>query len=314
MGNLILATPNVMGAMMKKDSVQEGLKALFSDARKREAITTSMVSMTQQTPALQECEVGSVYNAALAGASLNLPYNFGYWYAIPFKNNKKARSLGLNEYKEAQFQIGYKGLIQLALRSNAYSKINAVEVKEGELKSIDPFNEIIELKAISDFEKRKQAKTIGYYAFFELKDSGFQKKVFMSIEEMLNHADNYSQAFNLKSYQLLQDGKIPQKDMWKFSSFWYKNFDEMALKTVLKRLISKWGILSIEMQTAITLDQAVVEQNENGLKPNYVDDKKTVDAEFEEKEVSEIATANKSFEEELAKEQEEPKQMKLDEV
>ena len=85
---------------------------------------------------------------------------------------------------------------------------------------------------------------------------------------MLNHADTYSQAFNKEDYERLIAGKIPKKELWKYSSFWYKNFDEMAEKTMVRQLISKWGIMSIEMQTAYEKDMAVIDENGN---PAYVD-------------------------------------------
>ena len=98
--------------------------------------------------------------------------------------------------------------------------------------------------------------TIGYLGYFELLN-GFSKKLYISKEEMERHANTYSKAFNLEDYRKLQAGQIPQKDMWKYSSFWNKNFDTMAFKTVLRQLISKWGIMSIEMQDAYVKDMII---------------------------------------------------------
>jgi len=163
--------------------------------------------------------------------------------------------------KKAQFQLGYKGYIQLAIRSGYYKKMNVISIKEGELIKYDPLAEEIEVKLIEDDEVREETPTIGYYAMFEYQN-GFRKTIYWSKKKMISHADKYSQAFNKDSYQKLQEGKIPQADLWKYSSFWYKDFDGMAWKTMLRQLISKWGIMSVEMQEAYTKDMATI--NENG--------------------------------------------------
>ena len=113
---------------------------------------------------------------------------------------------------------------------------------------------------IEDDETREETSTIGYYAMFEYQN-GFRKTLYWSKKKMLAHANKYSQAFNLEAYKNLQDGKIPQSDLWKYSSFWYKDFDGMAYKTMLRQLISKWGIMSIEMQEAYTKDMATIKEN-----------------------------------------------------
>ena len=149
-----------------------------------------------------------------------------------------------------------KGYIQLAIRSGQYRKINVLPIKEGELVSFDPMTEEIEVNLIEDDELREKTPTAGYYAMFEYVN-GFRKAIYWSYKKMLNHADQYSKAFSKKAYQDLKDNKIPQSDLWKYSSFWYKNFDDMACKTMLRQLISKWGIMSIEMQKALEYDQGV---------------------------------------------------------
>ena len=115
--------------------------------------------------------------------------------------------------------------------------------------------------------------------YFELLN-GFRKTLYMSKEEMLNHADTYSKAFNKKDYERLQAGQIPEKDLWKYSSFWYKNFDTMAFKTLLRQLISKWGIMSIELQDAFAKDMAVIRDDGN---IDYVDndDEETIISDVE---------------------------------
>lgn len=169
----------------------------------------------------------------------------------------------------AQFQLGYKGYIQLAIRSGYYKKINVLAIKDGELVRYDPLNEEIEVNIIEDDEAREQAKTIGYYAMFEYQN-GFKKAIYWTKKKMLAHADKYSQAFSVNattgkypkvSFEDFENGKVAESDMWKYSSFWYKDFDGMAYKTMLRQLISKWGIMSIEMQEAYSKDMAEIKED-----------------------------------------------------
>lgn len=157
--------------------------------------------------------------------------------------------------KVAQFQLGYKGYIQLAIRSGQYKKLNVLAIKEGELIRYDPLNEEIEVRLIDNELEREQAKTIGYYAMFEY-TNGFRKTMYWSKEKMEAHALKYSKGYQAK----------------KGYTFWEKDFDAMAYKTMLRQLISKWGIMSIEMQTAMDGDMAVI--NEDGTK-EYVDNDDT---------------------------------------
>ena len=154
--------------------------------------------------------------------------------------------------KKAQFQIGYKGYIQLAIRSGLYKDINVIEVKEGELGNYDPLNGQT-FNWINDYYKRQEAKTIGYVGQLEL-TNGFKKQIYFTFEAMLDHADKYSQAFSKDTYLQVLNGTY-RGEAWKLSSFWYKAFDEMAKKTVLRQLLSKWGIMSVELQEAYIKDQ-----------------------------------------------------------
>lgn len=181
---------------------------------------------------------------------------------VPFNTKVGTDKNGQSVYvKKAQFQLGYKGYIQLALRSGYYKDIDVFEVREGEYLGRDKTTGKYKFEFMEDDDIREEKKVIGYMAYFEYLN-GFTKTLYWSKEKMLNHADKYSMAFNKESYQKILDGKVPQKDMWKYSSFWYKDFDGMAFKTMLRQLISKWGIMSIEMQEAYTKDMAVI--NENG--------------------------------------------------
>ena len=193
----------------------------------------------------------------------------GQYYLVPFKDKK-------NNVTNAQFVLGYKGYIQLAIRSGQYKKLNVLPIKKGELIRFNPLDEEIEVKLIEDETERENVDTMGYYAMFEY-TNGFKKAIYWSKEKMLSHADKYSAAFSLYatsgqyakvSYDDYLAGKYNQKDSWLYSSFWYKDFDGMACKTMLRQLISKWGIMSIEMQNAIESDMSVI--GENGT-VEYVD-------------------------------------------
>ena len=175
--------------------------------------------------------------------------------------------------------LGDKGYIQLAVRSGYYKKLNVLAIKEGELVHYDPLNEEIEVNLIEDDTKREATPTAGYYAMFEY-TNGFRKTLYWSKAKMIAHADKYSQAFskdavkakdpkyNKVSFADFEAGKVAEKDMWLYSSFWYKDFDGMAYKTMLRQLISKWGIMSIDLQTALDKDMAAI--NDDGT-VEYVD-------------------------------------------
>ena len=159
--------------------------------------------------------------------------------------------------------MGYRGFLQLAIRSGKYKRINVLPIKQGELKHYSRLTGEIEVEEIQDDIVREATPTMGYYAMFELTD-GFQKEIYWSYEKMLAHADRYSAAFSAVKYKELLDGKVPERDLWKYSSFWYKDFDAMACKTMLRQLISKWGVMSIELQQAFDADGYVVSQDKNG--------------------------------------------------
>lgn len=142
--------------------------------------------------------------------------------------------------------------------------MNVLAIKQGELVRYNPLDEEIEVNLIEDDILREETPTEGYYAMFEY-ENGFRKTMYWSKKKMLAHAEKYSFAFfkngGAKALELIEQGKIPEKDMWKYSSFWFKDFDGMALKTMLRQLISKWGIMSIDLQTAIDKDMAVIQED-----------------------------------------------------
>ena len=229
-------------------------------ARRFVATITSSVAVN---PALQDCEAGTILAGALLGESLNLHPSpqLGQYYLVPFKSKEKKDRQGNvvePETTKAQFILGYKGYLQLAMRSGQLKKINVIEIKEGELRHFDPLNEEIDCILIEDWNKRNEAPTIGYYAFFEL-TNGFRKSIYWSREQMETHADTYSPAFSKEAFHRLMNGEIPEKEMWRYSSFWYKNFDDMAKKTMIRQLISKGGCpMSTEMVGAYEKDSKVI--------------------------------------------------------
>lgn len=226
---------------------------------------TSIISLVSNNPAIAECEHSTILASALLGESLKLSASpqLGQFYIVPFKDNNKDGTL---KRIVAQFQLGYKGYIQLAIRSGYYKKLNVLAIKKGELINYDPLSETIEVKLIDDEEERENAETIGYYAMFEYQN-GFIKTLYWSKAKMEAHAKKYSQAY-----------RTDLKKGWKYS-FWSKDFDGMAFKTMLRQLISKWGIMSVDFQTAITNDMAVLTEP-NG-QPQYVDNEEYIEVEPE---------------------------------
>lgn len=206
---------------------------------------TSVVSAVNNNTSLAECTNQSILSGALLGEALKLSPSpqLGHYYLVPFNDKEKG--------KVATFQLGYKGYIQLAIRSGQYKKLNVIDVKQGELVRFNPLEEEIEINLVDDFEERQKLPTIGYYAMFEL-TNGFRKAIYWSKSKMENHALKYSAGYRAK----------------KGYTFWEKDFDGMAYKTMLRQLISKWGIMSIDMQSAFTHDMGV--ENADGT-VKYVD-------------------------------------------
>lgn len=251
------------------------------DPNRANRFIASISSAVAVNPALQDCDAGTILAGALLGESLNLSPSpqLGQYYLVPFKcKEKKDRNGNIIEHEcsKAQFILGYKGYVQLALRSGMYRKINVLEIKEGELTAFNPLEETIECYLIEDFEEREAAPTIGYYAMFEYLN-GFRKAIYWSKEKMMSHADKYSPAFSAEGYKKLLKGEVSEKEMWRYSSFWYKDFDEMAKKTMIRQLISHWGVMSIELQTAFERDSSLNGISENGNVVPLDDDNDTPD-------------------------------------
>lgn len=180
------------------------------------------------------------YQATLL--QLPLEKNFGYCWVVPFNRKYKDEQGNWKQVKEAQFQMGYKGYIQLALRSQQYKEINVSDVKFGEIKKIDRLKGM-KFNWIQNELERLKEKTIGYVAYFKLKN-GYEKYLYMSKEQIEEHFNTYSETYK------------------KNKKFIVSSFEAMALKTVLTQLLRKWGIMSVDMQTAYENDQAIITENE----------------------------------------------------
>lgn len=218
--------------------------------KKTQGFLASVMQVANQ-PQLKNAVPATVINAAMMAATLDLPINnnLGFAYIVPYKRKFKDDQGRWQESNEAQFQMGYKGFIQLAQRSGQFSRIAATPVFEGQLISANPL-----LGYEFDWTVENKGEAIGYVAFFKLLN-GFTAELYMSKAEINKHAGNYSQSYKFAQGQLNQGKKA--------SSAWHENFDAMALKTVLKLLLSKQAPLSIEMQTAQLADQAIVRDVES---------------------------------------------------
>lgn len=235
MSNLVTNKPKFSVAI-QSDMYKNLINQTLGDKDRATRFIASISSAVATNQALQECDAGTILSGALLGESLDLSPSpqLGQYYLVPFNDSKKG-------YKVAQFQLGYKGYIQLAIRSGQYKKLNVLAIKKGELIKYDPLNEEIEVKLIDDEEERENTETIGYYAMFEY-TNGFRKSLYWSKAKMEKHALKYSKGYSAhKGY-----------------TFWEKDFDGMAFKTMLRQLISKWGIMSIQMQQAVEKDMATI--------------------------------------------------------
>ena len=307
MNNEIVQSKPKFSVVLQSDAYKKLINNTLGDPERAKRFVASISSAVAVNPTLQECDPKTIVTAALLGEALNLSPSpqLGQYYLVPYTQKEKRDKQGnLIEHEKinAQFQLGYKGYLALAIRSGQYRDLDVIEIKEGEYLGRDkqtgkPLFEFIEDESI-----RAIKPTIGYLGYFELLN-GFAKKLYVSKEEMEQHANTYSKAFNLEDYRKLQAGQIPEKDMWKYSSFWYKNFDMMAFKTVLRQLISKWGIMSIEMQDAYAKDMAVMK--EDGTY-DYVDS-----PDNEETNVVQEAVVEEKEEKKTKKES---KQVSLDEI
>ena len=252
---------------------QKLINNTLKDPAKVQRFVSAITSAVAVNSSLQTCDPATILSGALLGESLGLSPSpqLGQYYLVPFEVAVKDPQTGKTIYerdangnvvtemwkdgkehpkplkeKKAQFQLGYKGYVQLALRSGYYKRLNVMSVKQGELKRYDPMWEEIDIELIQDEAVRERTATIGYVAMFEYLN-GFRKVLYWSREKMEAHALRYSKGFAAKSGY----------------TFWEKDFDAMAYKTMLRQLISKWGIMSIDLQNAFEQDSVIEQEAES---------------------------------------------------
>lgn len=233
---------------MSNEKVKEQINSILG-SKDGQKFISGIVSAVTTNPALAECSNASIVSAALLGESLKLSPSpsIAHYYMIPFKDTKNNRTV-------ATFVLSWRGMVQLAIRSGQYRRINVVPIKQGELVRYDPMTEEIEVRLIEDDEIRENTPTVGYYAFYELVN-GFRKSLYWSKKKVIAHAERYSKGYKAhKGY-----------------TFWEQSdeaFDQMACKTLLRQLIGKYGVMSIEFQKGYEADSAYI--REDGT-PEYVD-------------------------------------------
>jgi len=221
-------------SLFERTDVRQKFQELLG--KRASSFMTSVLQITAQNSLLAKADPVSIYQAAAVAATLDLPLNasLGFAYIVPF-NSKQPDG----NYKQvAQFQIGYKGFIQLAQRSGQFKTISAAPIYEGQLIEQNPLTGFV-----FDFKQKKSDTVIGYAAHFSLLN-GFEKTLFMTVDELKRHGAKFSQTFK-KGYGL-----------------WKDDFDSMAQKTVIKLLLSKFAPLSVDMQRAVITDQAVINDAE----------------------------------------------------
>ena len=257
---------NSLKAMVDNEKTQKKFKDLLGN--KAQGFLVSLLNTVGGNTQLQQADAMSVLKAGAVAATLDLPIdpNLGFSYIVPYNSRGK---------NEAQFQMGYKGFIQLAIRSAQYRKINVAELYEGQFISYDPITDTLEYDI-----NNKISDTVTHYIAYFKTVNGFDKYNVMSKDEIINHAKKFSKTYSSKY------------------SPWVTNFESMAKKTVLKLLLSKFGILSIEMQIAQKADQAVIEEIDGeNIEVEYVDNN-----ELSESPIDVIEIIDKEEDEELTSE------------
>lgn len=221
------------------------MKKKFTDIlhEKSDSFMGSLMTLVGGDNYLSQAEPMTIIASALKAATMDLPIdkNLGYAYVVPFNRSEKVGNKWV-KHNEAQFILGYKGYIQLAQRSGQYKALNALAIYDGQLIDWNPLTE----EFTFDYKAKVSDEVIGYVGFFELLN-GFKKTVYWTKQEIESHRIK-----NAKGY-----------DKGKLSGAWVDNYDSMAIKTVLRNMLSKWGLLSVEMQSAITSDEKIFRVDEN---------------------------------------------------
>lgn len=246
MADTKVATKQSFTSFITSDAVKQNILSVLNDKAKVDQFIPTVINAVTMNPTLARCEAKTIINAALQGYQLKLNPQLQQFYIVPYGDI-------------ATFQVGWKGLVQLALRSGEYKYLNVGEVRQGE----DIINNRLTGQMIVTWlpeEEREKAPVVGYFAYFQLLN-GLEKSIFWHASRMKTHALTYSQSYKSD----VRNGGN--------NSYWSKDFDGMAFKTMLKQLISKWGPMSIELQQAIVNDMSEI--NDDG-KPSYVDNQPTV--------------------------------------
>ena len=241
--NTQLVDPSKLGFKALMSTPQ--MKKKFTDIlhEKSDSFMGSLMTLVGGDNYLSQAEPMTIIASALKAATMDLPIdkNLGYAYVVPFNRSEKVGNKWV-KHNEAQFILGYKGYIQLAQRSGQYKALNALAIYDGQLIDWNPLTE----EFTFDYKAKVSDEVIGYVGFFELLN-GFKKTVYWTKQEIESHRIK-----NAKGY-----------DKEKLSGAWVDNYDSMAIKTVLRNMLSKWGLLSVEMQSAITSDEKVFRVDEN---------------------------------------------------
>ncbi|MBK0348199.1 recombinase RecT [Aerococcaceae bacterium zg-ZJ1578] len=261
---MVAAKNNSVKGLLDNPVIQNKFKEILKD--KSAQFTSSLLTLVNNDAYLADSQPMSIVAGAMQAAQLDLPLEkqFGFAYLVPFNEKDKVTGQWV---KKAQFVLGYKGYVQLAQRSGQYKHINVGTVYEGQLKSWNPLTE----ELVLDFEAQESEVAIGYFGYFELLN-GFKKSVYWTKEQMERHRIRNNKA----------------KDKTKLTNVWASDYDAMAQKTVLRNMISKWGILSIEYQKGVVNDEQVLEDfddNGNGIfkdvTPEEIAEAEVIEAPFD---------------------------------
>lgn len=254
------STAALMNMLLSKEGYQKRFDELLG--KRSPQFISSIVSLMNADSALMDAfhdAPVTIIQSALQAASFDLPINpaLGYAYIVPFRNSKRNRM-------EASFIMGYKGMLQLALRTGVYKRINVVDVRAGELKSYDRLREDIELEFIEDEDEREKAPIIGYVGYFQM-INGMEKTIYMTVKQLEAH-EKKSRHGNY------------------MSRGWKENPDAMMRKTIMRKLIGKWGLMSVTYQSAdpsvLRVAQAIATGTfDDEDKPDYVVDVNASEAE-----------------------------------
>ena len=249
-GNQVPQTQSV-NQLMTSILDGENMRKRFDEllGKRSPQFISSIVSLVNADSTMQQAFYESpmtVIQSALKAATFDLPIdqNLGYAYIVPFKNSKKNDDGTWTKRMEASFILGWKGMHQLALRTGAYKTINVMDIREGELKKYNRLTEEVDIQFEEDDDKREKLPVIGYVGYYKLVN-GAEKTIYMTIKQIANHEKKFRKGEN--------QGKG-----------WRDDWDAMARKTVYRKLIGKWGVMSIDYQSH-GADVANLMQEEFGL-------------------------------------------------